>query len=86
MKPRTWNILSIFPNFGNSVAGLASLANIALLLYFVLKQAFQDTTYTDFKVTPDRSADIGNFTWISNFVIFHQFFDTKHFFSCEQRM
>ena len=58
MKPRTWEILSIFPNFGNNVAGSASLARVVLLLYFVLKQASQDITYTDFKVTPGRSPDL----------------------------
>ena len=57
MKPRTWEILSIFPNFINRVAGSASLASIALLLYFILKQTTQDTKYTDFKVTPGRSSN-----------------------------
>ena len=53
MKPRSWEILSIFPKCGNSVAGSASL-----LLYYVLKQASQDTTYTDFKATQGRSPDL----------------------------
>ena len=50
--------LSNFPNFGNSVAGSASLASIALPLYFFLKQATQDTANTDLNVTPGRSPDL----------------------------
>ena len=40
MKPKTWQILSLFQNFSNSVTGSAVYASIALLLvfYFVPKQ------------------------------------------------
>ena len=43
MKPKTWQILSHFQNFSNSITGLALHASIALflVLYFVPKQ----TTY-----------------------------------------
>ena len=41
MIPRTWQILSLFQNFSNSVTGSALYASTALflVLYFVPKQA-----------------------------------------------
>ena len=43
MKPETWQMLSLFLNYNNSVTGSALYASIALflVLYFVPKQ----TTY-----------------------------------------
>ena len=40
MKPKTWQILSLFKNFSNSVTGSALYASIALflVLYFVPKK------------------------------------------------
>ena len=40
MKPKTWEILSHFQNFINSITGLALYSSIALVLvlYFVPKQ------------------------------------------------
>ena len=59
MKPKTWQIFSLFQNFSNNVTTSASYANISLflVLYFVEGNLLIQT----FKETQENSPDLWNY-------------------------
>ena len=64
MKPKTWQILSLFQIFSNSVTGSAFYTS---KYYFVFSFIFCSETdnlrVRTFKVTQERSPDLWNFIW-----------------------